>query len=389
MIKAYKIETDESHNGGYMGAIQIGTIISTKRKEKGLTQEELANHIGVSKPAVSKWESGQSYPDILLLPVLASFFNISIDELIGYEPQMSKEDVRKLYQRLSVAFAKEPFEKVYSECEEYLRKYFSCWELQLRIGLLYLNHINLAGDPNRINEIIERILEIMVRVEKNSEDVTFAKQAVQLEALCYLSLQKPNEAIEILENLNKPFVQSESLLVKAYQMKGDNNKAIEYLQGFTYAHILSILTSSTDFFVMYADKPDKMEYYYRLFVKLVEVFEIEQLYPPILFNIYIIAAQTFAQQGKVDSALEALEQYMEIAIKSSKTTFRLHGNEMFDALEGYFATIEAEIEAPRNAEVIWKDIKNLILHNPALELLEKEERFQRIKNNLSTIVPLI
>ncbi len=53
-----------------MGTIQIGTIISTNRKEKGITQEELANHLGVSKPAVSKWESGQSYPDILLLPVL-------------------------------------------------------------------------------------------------------------------------------------------------------------------------------------------------------------------------------------------------------------------------------------------------------------------------------
>jgi transcriptional regulator with XRE-family HTH domain len=50
-----------------MKEIRIGTKIIEKRKEKGLTQEELADHLGISKPAVSKWESGQSYPDITLL----------------------------------------------------------------------------------------------------------------------------------------------------------------------------------------------------------------------------------------------------------------------------------------------------------------------------------
>lgn len=52
------------------------------RKEKGITQDELANYIGVSKASVSKWETGQSYPDIAFLPQLAAYFNISVDELI-------------------------------------------------------------------------------------------------------------------------------------------------------------------------------------------------------------------------------------------------------------------------------------------------------------------
>ena len=75
--------------------INIGKKINLKRKEKGMTQEELANYMGVSKAAISKWESGQSYPDITLLPILATFFNVSIDELIGYEPQMTEEDIRE------------------------------------------------------------------------------------------------------------------------------------------------------------------------------------------------------------------------------------------------------------------------------------------------------
>jgi Helix-turn-helix. len=101
-----------------MKEINIAGTIVKKRHEKGLTQEELANYLGVSKASVSKWETGQSYPDITFLPQLATFFNISIDELIGYEPQMSKEDIRKLYVRLSADFASRPFDEVLDACRE-------------------------------------------------------------------------------------------------------------------------------------------------------------------------------------------------------------------------------------------------------------------------------
>ena len=95
-----------------MKEINIARNIARLRREKGLTQEDLANYIGVSKASVSKWETGQSYPDITFLPQLATLFNISIDELMGYEPQMSMEDIRKLYVKLSADFASEPFDEV-------------------------------------------------------------------------------------------------------------------------------------------------------------------------------------------------------------------------------------------------------------------------------------
>ena len=61
-------------------------VIMQGRKAKGITQEELAQFMGVSKAAVSKWETGQSYPDITYLPQLAAYFNISVDELC-HEPR--------------------------------------------------------------------------------------------------------------------------------------------------------------------------------------------------------------------------------------------------------------------------------------------------------------
>lgn len=61
----------------------LGKKISELRKEKSFTQEELAEKLGVSPQAVSKWENDLSCPDIMLLPELASLFDVSIDELFG------------------------------------------------------------------------------------------------------------------------------------------------------------------------------------------------------------------------------------------------------------------------------------------------------------------
>lgn len=65
-----------------MGEIRIGEMIRELRAGKGISQEALANVCDVSMQAVSKWENGQSYPDITFLPLLAEYFGVSIDFLL-------------------------------------------------------------------------------------------------------------------------------------------------------------------------------------------------------------------------------------------------------------------------------------------------------------------
>ena len=66
----------------------IGKRIAQLRREKGLTQEELANRMGVSPQAVSKWENDQTCPDISALPGLSKLLGVTVDELLGCEPKM-------------------------------------------------------------------------------------------------------------------------------------------------------------------------------------------------------------------------------------------------------------------------------------------------------------
>lgn len=67
----------------------IGKRIALLRKEKGLTQEELANAMGVSPQAVSKWENDQTCPDISALPKLARFLGVTVDELLEGKQELA------------------------------------------------------------------------------------------------------------------------------------------------------------------------------------------------------------------------------------------------------------------------------------------------------------
>ena len=65
--------------------MKIGTKIKVLRKRDGVTQEKLADALGVTPQAVSKWESENGYPDLEYLTPIANFFNITLDELFGHD----------------------------------------------------------------------------------------------------------------------------------------------------------------------------------------------------------------------------------------------------------------------------------------------------------------
>jgi transcriptional regulator with XRE-family HTH domain len=63
--------------------LQIGSNIRELRIQRSMTQREVANSLSVTVQAVSKWEQGRSYPDLLLLLPIANMFSVTLDELFG------------------------------------------------------------------------------------------------------------------------------------------------------------------------------------------------------------------------------------------------------------------------------------------------------------------
>ena len=81
--------------------LPIGQTIRRLRRERDLTQEEMAAHLGISFQAISKWERGDGYPDVTMLPALAHYFGVSVDELLG----ASETEKRAQYDEINQTWA--------------------------------------------------------------------------------------------------------------------------------------------------------------------------------------------------------------------------------------------------------------------------------------------
>ena len=71
----------------------MAEVLREKRKARGLTQEQVANYLGITTPAVNKWEKGLSCPDLTLLPVLARLLKTDPNTLLGFQENLSDLEV--------------------------------------------------------------------------------------------------------------------------------------------------------------------------------------------------------------------------------------------------------------------------------------------------------
>ena len=133
MLIAAKADADQSKGVGFMS---VGKVIRKYRKMKNLTQEEMAERLGVTAPAVNKWENENSYPDIMLLAPIARLLGISLDTLLSFREELTADEideiVREAYQKLKT----ESFETAFEWAGKKLEEYPNCEMLILNLAVL-------------------------------------------------------------------------------------------------------------------------------------------------------------------------------------------------------------------------------------------------------------
>lgn len=112
----------------------VGLIILSLRKAKGITQEELAQKLNISSQAVSKWENGACLPDTQMLPILAKYFNVSIDYLFNGDSSIKDKNINEAACDYVASFGQF---KGYSQALE----------------LLAYAHSGLSGTPEHIENV--------------------------------------------------------------------------------------------------------------------------------------------------------------------------------------------------------------------------------------------
>lgn len=143
--------------------LYLGANIKELRTKKDLTQEQLAYHLGVSSQTVSRWENGTTYPDIVMLPILADFFCISIDMLMGYAKECAAEEREQFLADIRELEISQKIDRI----REMLQVYPNDVYLQFSLAnTLYSNLNTLTCPPDTLgnkqdNEEIEKEISLL------------------------------------------------------------------------------------------------------------------------------------------------------------------------------------------------------------------------------------
>lgn len=138
--------------------IYLGENIKKLRLEKGLTQETLAEFLGVTFQSVSNWERGESYPDITMLPEIAGFFKVSVDELLGVNRAENEAKILKELQKYDNLTDTDLKKDIIIE----LKKNFPS---DFRVLLRYMAYLVHFSEKNP--EIIAKIKAIYDNIQQN------------------------------------------------------------------------------------------------------------------------------------------------------------------------------------------------------------------------------
>lgn len=293
--------------------IKIGENIKKLRKNKGVTQEQLADVLNVSAAAISKWETGDTYPDISLLFPLAHYFNISVDELMGYYSSLMEKKIKDVLDEYQGLYNNSK----YLEASELIKKARKKYPNDYRIMIKYLFEITggLADNkPDVLNQNAEEITKICEVILTGCQDEKLRLDAITMQAKVLHAGGRTKEALELLEQFPSFYHSSGQRIEQLYA----KNTAEFYNQ------LVFNLYELTDFA---ANKLTKSIFYDKKLTneqKKAKVIKIgrglSEFYADDDFSVFILFASMFWGEARAKAVLMQYDK--GFIIKSTEETYR-------------------------------------------------------------------
>lgn len=210
-----------------LDVLNIGKTILKLRKVKNLTQEQLAFMVGVSAGAVSKWENGNSTPDILLLAPLARALNTSVDVLLSFQSELSETDVANIKQELIEVFLHEGYDAGEAKCLQYLNEYANSIQLKNEVASLIYMYLTMAKEPSEefIKSKKQYSLTLLQQVV-DSREPKYTPMALLAIAHIQMTMKNYKESEKALKALPQNPIDPANIYSILYLEQGKNNEAM-------------------------------------------------------------------------------------------------------------------------------------------------------------------
>jgi transcriptional regulator with XRE-family HTH domain len=256
--------------------MKISEVIRNNRKKANLTQEQVANYLNISAPAVNKWESSISYPDITLLAPLARILKIDVNTLLAFNEELTDAEVKSLTKGVGETASKEGFPKAFEKASNLIKQYPSCDELVYSISTvlrIYLLNPEI-GEKDKYEKKIITWLEL---VAASSKEKTASMAKLDLSAI-YREKKEYEKAQELLDKIPELGLDTYKKIQQALLLESTGK--IEETYGvyeeilFSHAHEALGALCFIEELLLKENKLSEAEEYIERAKKLVDVFDL-------------------------------------------------------------------------------------------------------------------
>lgn len=194
--------------------MSIGSTIKRLRREKDITQEQLAEYLGITSRAISQWECDKTAPDISLLPALCHVFDVTADVLLGIDIEKSNEEIRRYLDEA----AELSYQGKYSECTALLREANRRFPRDYKIMVHLADSIVCEYSRKGIKDYDE-VIDICNRILEECTDSSVRNKAIDTLGTAYGYAGKKEEMLKLAKEMPRTHFSYESFMT--YRWNGD------------------------------------------------------------------------------------------------------------------------------------------------------------------------
>lgn len=335
--------------------MQIGEVIRKYRKEKQMTQEEMAKRLGVSAPAVNKWENGNSFPDITLLVPIARLLEINADTLLSFRENLEDEEINNLVETVKNRLKTDEYAEVFQWVKKKIEEYPNCEHLILWTTQVLDAHRTMHDVPN--SQVYDKpIRDYYIRaLESDEEDIR--NTAAEALFYYYFNSKEYETSEQYLSYFSKENPERKRKLAMIYSRTERKEEAYKVYEELLFGGYQSLSMTFQQMYVL-AMEEENLKKAHLLAEKL------EQL------------AQ-LCEMGEYQAASGKLE--LAIVEKDVEATLQIV-EKMFANVENITAFRESVLYEHMTFREVSEEVQKEIREN-LIEMLQDEETFSYMKEN--------
>ena len=282
----------------------LGDIIRRERTARRMTQEELAQLLGVTAPAVNKWEKGNAYPDITLLAPIARLLGVSLDELLSFRDHLTDAEIETQTRELEQKLKHLPMVDVFAWAKKQVETYPNCDGLRLNFVTL----IDCDAQMHPVNRLqaVESWIVACYRHLLRSEQESMRLAAAERLYDFYLARDSNQEAQAALDLFSDQNPEKKRKQAELYRRTGNREKALQMEEEllFTLYQLLNQLFNDMFLDAIKADQPEKAAYYTDKRKQLIRLFEMGD------YAFYAAGLEMVVHAKDVEGTLDCVEHLL-------------------------------------------------------------------------------